>query len=327
MDFYTLEIFKNKLGKLSFLEVQRLAFPLIDINWLSTLSSIVLDEYNTRLYDEEVKYSSIDNLISSAENNNGLDTFSYEDLKYLKTVIESVVYYGKVQKVPKSFFSDYLGTSLLCDYIKEDGSSYIHYEYDQKLMHLNSLIKKELNRRYCKKTLKKYGINNFDDMSYDDIEMLITSMAYIGNFKNYNLKFNAQEIKNTRFSKLFNGLYKILEDMDRYILPNDLNMVDYKKIKQDKLKRLQYILDLSLNLSNEDTLLYVKNLIDTSDVVINIEDLNEAFIVCESNNNEDIVNSIKNVQEELSSRKPRNYFEEVSRMHSDLVGQMKVKRF
>ena len=322
MDFYTLEYLKNKMKKLSFLEVQRLAYPLFDVDCLSTLSSVILDEYNSRLYEKNLQHedASIENLILSVEKNNGFECFSYEDLQYLKTVIKSVVYYGKVQKVPESFLIDYLGTMIECAYIKENNSGYLHYEYDQKLVHLNELIKKELNKRYCKKTLKKYGIDNFDNMSYDDIENLINSMAYT-------CSINIDKIKNTKFSKLFKGLLEILGDMDEYMLPCDLNAVNYKKIKFDRLKRLQCVLDLSLNLSTEDALLYIKNSIDTSDVVINVEDLNEAFIVCENNSNEDIDRALKNVQSELSSRKNKTYIEEACYMYNDSVNQTKVKRF
>lgn len=332
LDFYSLEKLKKKIKVLSFLEIQRLAEPIIDIDEQSQLSSIIIDEYYFRIDKMNLKNddTSIDGLIRSLkEDENSFNSFTDGDINYLMTIISNVVCNGEVI-ISDILPINYFGNIIKCKYFMEDGTPYIHYEYDKKLKVLNTILKKEANRRFCKKSLEKYGINHFNEMTYDDINDLLTSMAVVGNYKNDIFNFDESDILKSDYSKLFNGLYVLLNDMDNYKIPNDLKKVNYKNLCFDKLKKLEIILDLALDLSIEDSLESVRNLIDSSDIVIDISDLYEAFNVCAFNNNEVIMSAAKELHDEIENRYDRcfikYYMERVSIMFNDMTSDIKIKR-
>ncbi|MBR2840904.1 MAG: hypothetical protein IKF01_03425 [Bacilli bacterium] len=332
LDFYSLEKFKKKLRKLSFLELQRLVDPIIDLNEQSQISSVILDEYYFRMekMDLSIDNISIDDLIRSLkEDKDTFNSFTDSDINYLTITISNVIYRGNVY-VSDSLPANYLGTRIKCKYYMEDGKPYIHYDYDKKLKFLNELLKKEENRRFCRKSLEKYGINYFDEMTYEDISDLITSMAFIGNCENANYNFDEEDVFKTDYYKLFNGLCKILNNMDNYRIPNDLKKVDYNNLCFDKLKRLEVIFDLALDLSIEDSLESVKNIIDSSHMVVDISELNEAFNVCAFNGNDVIMRAAKELHDEIENRYNRcfikYYMERVSIMFNDMKTDIKIKR-
>lgn len=333
LDYYSLEYFKNKIKNLSFLEVQRLAYPIINLSKQSQLSSIILDEFYLRVESEQrsVNEVSIDTLLKSIKNNEKiLKNFTEDDLKYLITIIESVVYYGKTTRNIDKKMVNYFGVSVECDSYMENGEPYIHYEYDKSLNELVYFFKKELNKQMCSNYLKKYGIDNFEDMNHDDIEKLITSMASIGNINNYNYEFNLDVIKHTMYSKVFNGLYEILDDMNNYKIPFEVSDINLKNLDCKKIRTVQNILYLSIKFSaGQDEFITLLNNMNEEPGEISKEEIEIALSICHNNSYNDIETSIENIKQELINRNmntySNKYLEIANKMFHDLIKEIKVK--
>ena len=315
-DFFTVQNLKQRLDKKSIFEILRLSYPLLKEENIddNPLSYTLIGNYDDRLKKEsddsaekivsDYVLDSETRIVDDKKINELIHSMSYSDLMYLNDLIDVTLYQGKSTTIGKNKEVNYLGTILKTNHLTESGKPYIYYDYDNMMKELLNMIKLEVHLRHSKVVLEKYGIDNFEDLTYDDFSDIMTFMAIEGSDE----KYSSDEYRDTEFSRLFYSLSNIITDYDGYSLNYDLKHINFNKLSSDKLAELYKVLDLSLNLlkyGDRDLDYSAFMLIRNSDVVIDIQRLDEAMSICEKNSSDVIKNVFKVVVNKINERNNR----------------------
>lgn len=303
VDFYTMKYFDNKFNTKNFFEIQRLAYPFFERELPSDNNIVytLLSNYTDRL--DEVDDDSIEKLIDTFLNTgskyimndksieNALRNISYNNLIYLNDLIEVSIFEGKYSKVSKKVKYNYYGSDFETDIITEDGLPYAHFEYDNILKDFLKMINLEINFRFARAILFKYDYYNLHDFSYDDFVNLMTSIV---------IKSNSVQEQNSDYSRLFKAVSNILDIYNYYSLDLHIENIDLRKLSKEKLNEINSAIDIALQLlqyGDNDLAFSSFMLIRNSDVVIDIQRLDEAISICENND----LNTIKNFKNSITN--------------------------
>ena len=308
-DYYTIENLKKTIRKSDFLKIQRAVYPIIsegkaDVNLISQL---LIENYFERLIKNGITIKNIDVWLNSCDNEN-LDTFihlinpdissksfdeySYNEMSYTVHKISNSIYNGFSFQADKDIETYYLGNKFYVkNFIEDDKGDltpYVHYNYDKKMYTILSNLREKANIKYVSDELRKYGIDNFESLSYEEISTLLFAIL---KKNNYGIKFDTLIVK----------MYDVLKYYDKKMTSYDLNKLELRYLSGEKLERLCRILFLASMKANELHSMY------ESEIDMNIADMYEASVLKNMNEENAIINAYNMVRDEIRKRKESHF--------------------
>ncbi len=313
-DFYTTENLKNRINKINFLELQRVIYPILSEDKMdgNSVSKLLVENYYTRLMRNEIDIQNFDidkwlsecasdrldqfvRIVNSGIISKSFDDYDYNDIKYTMREINRSINHSYIFTTPDKVIVDYLGskfqTSTFSSNLRDDNATpYIHYNYDNKIKHILSVLGEKADIRYVSEFLSKYGLDNFEELSYSDIDTLLTAIISRWDFENVS-------------SELIVKISNILKAYDKKDVYYSLDKLDLKYLSDDKLRRLCRALDLSLKLMDEAAF----RLMYESEIDVDLCDMYNANALNLMNDEDTISNAYNLVCEEIQSRRESHF--------------------
>lgn len=270
-DYYTIERLKNEIEKTDFLKIQRAIYPILkdDKQDGNMLSKLLVENYFVRLVKNgiDVKNFDIDRWLCECSDErldefarlvnpdisvSLFDKYSYNEMLYTQDKINTSIRHGQTITSDKKVLVDYLGGKFYTNKFQTDTHDdkikpYIHYDYDSKMFHLLKVIKEKADVKFVSDEMKRYGLDNFDELNYDQISTLLTTILSNGN---------------DQIGPLISKMYEVLKVYDKKSIHYNLSNLELKYLSNDKLNRLYKVLKLAIMDDETFDSMYVQSEID-----------------------------------------------------------------
>ena len=284
-DYYTIQNLKKAISELDFLILQRAIYPTLkdDSNELNLMQNLATCNYFERLTNEGIDVNDFDiddwldeclnekidefvHLVNPKNSFKSFDEYSAEDVANTYKKILRSMYYERNTKNKEKILYDY--QVKMCDIL--------NFFEEKKVI---SFLNHELNR--C-------GLDNFDDLSYDQISTLLVAIMNKDDF-------------NVHDAILIRDMYRLLQIYDAKDLNYRLDNLELKYLNNEKLGRLNKILRLASMDEASFELLY------ESEIDIEYVDLYESDILRAVNDDDTILKAYNLTTTEISKRRNSHF--------------------
>lgn len=319
-DYYTIESLKRIISKLDFLKLQRAAYPIItegkiDDNFVTQL---ITEHFFERLMDNGISISHIDTWLDSCTKENldvflnlvnpdisyrSFDEYSYNELLDIINKISNSVYNGMQTVLDESVETVYLGSRLRVNNMMVDDrgnfEAYVHYNYDRKAYQIVNFLKEKADVKYIFEYFQKYGLENFEDLSYEDISVLLLAIL---NNSSYDTKLDNLVIK----------MKELLKTYDKKRMPYVISELELKYLSNKRMECLCKVLYLA-NMTDNEVITFFDSEID-----IDLTEMYMATVINLMNEGDTIKNAYDLVCEEKNRRR-NNSFRKEALLYADLI--------